>query len=264
MAECLKSCEICEIYPGIRFCMDCEQFFCESCEGSHLKTKPCRDHVFQNADDATAAVKTSFCKLHEEKFTYFCDTCTLLICNICLSKTHKTHDFCLINDAAFKLRSSFSNEVQKAENTIKIAKDKIGISQLILKNFENQADMAKKNIEEKVVVLENVFNDTKDKYLKSIDQHKTKQYQEKEQERMTLKNSTKHYEEVLKKTKSLIIGQNKTRLLISFNDLSKTLKAIPEVSMKTVLPSNVQFNPSSTNPDAEKLIGNVNFIKPVV
>lgn len=58
MAQCsVRPCEICESSPGKRFCMDCEQFFCKPCELSHLKTKPCRNHVFQDAEDANAEVK---------------------------------------------------------------------------------------------------------------------------------------------------------------------------------------------------------------
>ncbi|CAC5416862.1 unnamed protein product [Mytilus coruscus] len=264
MAECLRSCEICEISPGIRFCMDCEQFFCEACEMSHLKTKPCRNHVFEIADDAKSAVKSSFCKLHEEKFTYFCNTCTLLICNICLPKTHKTHDFCLINDAASKLRSSFGNEVQKAENIIRIAKDKIESSRSIHKNFEDQADKAKRNIEEQVGVYVNAFNNTKNVYLSSIEQHKIKQSQQKNQEILNLANEKGRHGEVLKKTKSLIDGQNNTLLLSSFSDMSGTLRSIRDVHMWTSKPSHVQFDPVSVKLEVDKLIGKINFLKPVI
>lgn len=46
----VRSCEICENSSGSRYCTDCEQCFCKLSEISHLKTKSCRDHVFQDAD----------------------------------------------------------------------------------------------------------------------------------------------------------------------------------------------------------------------
>lgn len=264
MAECLRSCEICEKSPGIRFCTDCEQFFCESCEISHLKTKPCRNHVFQIANDANPDVKTSFCKLHEEKFTYFCNTCTLLICNTCVPKTHKTHDFCLINDAASKLRSSFVNEVQKVENSIRNATDKIESSRSNHKHFEDQADIAKRNIEEKVVVYVNAFNDTKNRYLDSIEKQKIEQSKQKNQEILMLKNEKDRQEEVLTKTKSLIDGQNNTLLLSSFSEMSRTLQSIRDVHMWTSKPSHVQFDPVLEKLEVDTLIGKINFLKPVI
>ncbi|CAG2237682.1 unnamed protein product [Mytilus edulis] len=44
----LQKCEICEINDGRRYCTDCEQYFCKTCEEFHLKSKACRDHVFQD------------------------------------------------------------------------------------------------------------------------------------------------------------------------------------------------------------------------
>ncbi|CAC5416864.1 unnamed protein product [Mytilus coruscus] len=126
-----------------------------------------------------------------------------------------------MNDAASKLRSSFGNEVQKAENTIRIAKDKIESSRSIHKNFEDQVDKAKRNIEEQVVVYVNAFNDTKNVYLSSIEQHKIEQSQQKNQEILMLKNEKHRHGDVLKKPKSLIYGQNNTLLLSSFSDMSR-------------------------------------------
>ncbi|CAG2236284.1 unnamed protein product [Mytilus edulis] len=151
---------------------------------------------FQIAYDANQDVKTSF------YFTYFCNTCTLLICNTCVPKTHKTHDFCLISYAASKLRSSFGYEVPKVENSIRNAKDKIESSLSIHKHFEDQADKAKRNIEEKVVVYVNAFNDTKNRYLDSIEKHKIEQSKQKNQEMLMLQNEKDRQAEVLKKTKT--------------------------------------------------------------
>ncbi|VDH94298.1 Hypothetical predicted protein [Mytilus galloprovincialis] len=100
--------------------MDCEQFCCKPCELSHLKTKLCRNHFFQDAENIQADVKTPICKQHQEKFTIIS-----LICNTCLPITHKKHDFCLIDDAASKTRPCLDVEVKAAGGNISRAKQQV-------------------------------------------------------------------------------------------------------------------------------------------
>ncbi|CAC5416869.1 unnamed protein product [Mytilus coruscus] len=176
MAQCpVRSCEICENSLGSRYCTDCEQFFCKSCEISHLKTKPCRNHIFQDADNGNPEVKTPICKQHGEKFTYYCNTCTPLTCNICLPTTHNKHDFRLVD----------------AKDSIESAKDKINSSRLALTNFEDEAEKVKKDIVERVVVIVNAINDTKDDYLKSIEEHTFKESQKLKQKFWIVKKQLK-------------------------------------------------------------------------
>ncbi|CAC5374970.1 unnamed protein product [Mytilus coruscus] len=137
-------------------------------------------------------------------------------------------------------------------------------SRSIHKNFEDQADKAKRNIEEQVVVYVNACNDTTNVYLSSIEQHKIKQSQQKNQEILELKNEKDIQGEVLKKTKSLIDGQINTLLLSSFSDMSRTLQSIEDVHMWTSKLSHVQFDSVSEKLEIDKLIGKINFLKPVI
>ncbi|CAG2248479.1 HERC2 [Mytilus edulis] len=246
MAQCpVKSCEICENSSGSRYCTDCEQFFCKSCEISHLKSKSCRSHVFKDADIANPEVRTSICKQHGEKFTYYCNTCTLLTCNICLPTTHNKHDFCLLDAAASKARSLLDKDVSAAEDSIKQAKQKISTSQLSLRKFEVEVENVKKDIVERVDAIVNVLNDTKDSYLKSIDEHRMKESQKLKQEILDIKKGTEKDQAILNKMKSSISVDNN---LVS---ITRT---------ETSTPGRIQFGLVSTKPEPEKLIGNLNFV----
>lgn len=126
MAQCpIRSCEKCVNFPARKYCLDCEQFVCKKFEISHLKSLTCRNHVFQDADITNPEVKTSVCKQHNERFTFFCNTCTSLICKLCLSTAHKAHGYCLVDKAGSNTRLRLDKEVGAAEDSIGNAKQNI-------------------------------------------------------------------------------------------------------------------------------------------
>ncbi|XP_052085890.1 transcription intermediary factor 1-beta-like [Mytilus californianus] len=263
MAQCsVRSCEICESSPGRRFCMDCEQFFCKTCELSHLKSKPCRNHVFQDAENANAEVKTPICEQHQEKFTFYCNTCTSLLCNICLPTTHKKHDFCLIDEAASKTRPRLDKEVKSVEGIISRAKQQFISSRLTLKNFEDETDKVKMDIVERMAVIINDLDATKENYLKSVEEHRMKEIRKMNQEIMKIEKATENGLEILDRMKSSIDGQNNIILMDAVSNMTKTLKSASLVSMGTELPARVHFFPYSGKPNAHNLIGNLNFVNP--
>jgi hypothetical protein len=42
---------------------------------------------------------TPKCKRHDQLFTFYCHTCTCLLCQICLTNKHKKHDCSLLDEA---------------------------------------------------------------------------------------------------------------------------------------------------------------------
>ncbi|CAC5416865.1 unnamed protein product [Mytilus coruscus] len=261
MAQCpVRSCEICEKSPAKRFCKNCEQFFCHPCEISHLKIRPCRNHVFRDADKVNVEVKTPVCEQHEEIFTHYCKTCSALICYICLPTTHKTHDFCIIDDEAKKKKYSLEKEVEHAEDKITNAQIKISYIQSTLRTFEEQAEKSKKDIEERVAVIVGTLNDMKNDFLKSIDEQKLEESQKIVSEITKRVNGTNNCQQVLNKMKRAVDGKNNITLLDSFSDMTKTLKSISEMSNWKYLPVRVRFDPVSCRRTPETLIGKISFL----
>ncbi|XP_071141822.1 transcription intermediary factor 1-beta-like [Mytilus edulis] len=253
----VRLCEICENSLGSRYCTDCEQFFCESCELSHLKSKSCRNHFFKYADISNPEVKTPICIQHEEKLTFYCYTCISLICNMCLPITHKKHDFCLIDDAASKTRPRLDFEVKSAEARVSRVKQQIISSRLTLKNVEDEIDKVKRDIDERVAVIVNALDATKDTFLKSVEEHRLEEIKKINQEIMKIEKETENGVEVLDKMKNSIDGQNNIILMDAFSEMTKTLHSLSLVNMGTVLPDRVQFIPCSKKPYFHNLIGNL-------
>ncbi|CAC5416863.1 unnamed protein product [Mytilus coruscus] len=245
MAQCpVRSCEICENSPAKRFCKNCEQFICHPCEISHLKIRPCRNHVFQDADKVNVEVKTPICVQQEEFFTHYCKTCSALICYICLPTTHKTHDFCMIDDKAKETKYSLNKEVENVEDKIRNAEIKISFIQSTLQTFEKQAKSTK-DIEERVAVIVGTLNDMKNDFLKSIDEQKLEESQKMEPEILKRIDATNNSQEALNKMKRAVDGKNNITLLNSFSDMTKTLKSISEMSNWKHLLVRVRFDPVS-------------------
>ena len=105
MAQCaVHSCEICDNNPGSQYCTNCEQYFCSNCKLSHLKAKISKNHIFKDAQQVNPGEKTPKCERHDQLFTFYCNTCTCLLCQICLTEKHKKHDFSLVDEVASKKR----------------------------------------------------------------------------------------------------------------------------------------------------------------
>ena len=134
MAQCaVHLCEICDNNPGSQYCTNCEQYFCSNCKLSHLKLKICKNHIFQDAQKVNPEEKTPKCEFF---FTFYCNTCTCLLCQICLTKKHKKHDFSLLDEAASKKRAAINGLVKSAVATITQVSDTIGHLETELKTNE--------------------------------------------------------------------------------------------------------------------------------
>ena len=100
------SCDFCESAVQVTwFCRDCVNNMCEHCKRTHTKIPLCRNHVLlpiseeQSAPKARATVFFD-CPDHAQACQFQCRTCNRQICVLCLTSTHKSHDFLALNDFA--------------------------------------------------------------------------------------------------------------------------------------------------------------------
>ena len=90
------------------FCRDCGKFVCEACIDVHMNWDEYSTHkvisLKQLKSDATEMVtptkKTLYCSKHPgNKLDLFCETDQELICRDCIVKTHRDHQYDLVNEA---------------------------------------------------------------------------------------------------------------------------------------------------------------------
>ncbi|XP_052064125.1 transcription intermediary factor 1-beta-like [Mytilus californianus] len=250
MAQCpIKSCEICGSSPGSRFCVDCEQYFCNICEISHLKTKPCKHHVFQHAHTINPEEKTPVCEKHNERFLYFCNTCSCLLCSICLTSSHKTHDFCLLDEAGSQKRSEFNTKVKSFETDIHKAEKKVDVLRNSLEQFKDATEIAKKKIDEKRKSLIDVINNISDGYLKEIEEKKLKETLRIQQEINKRRNEIIKNKESINNVKTSVSKQNNTIFLVSVIEVNKNMPSLKSMEDVTELPTKINFDPAKTMED---------------
>ena len=81
--------------------------------------------------------KTPKCERHDQLFTFYCNTCTCLLCQIYLTEKHKKHDFSLVDEAASKKGAAINGTIKYAEATMNQVSDTIGRLETELKTNED-------------------------------------------------------------------------------------------------------------------------------
>ncbi|XP_021377961.1 uncharacterized protein LOC110466029 [Mizuhopecten yessoensis] len=92
------TCALCDSGDEVRwYCNDCQENLCDRCKDFHIRAKKTKnDDVVPIGDANRQGDKPvpEVCKLHSGKLCdLFCSDCNELLCGICLSKTHKNHNW---------------------------------------------------------------------------------------------------------------------------------------------------------------------------
>ena len=100
------------------FCMDCAEFYCESCESNHRMFRATKGHQMKPADEidttTVLAVKQQTriprCEQHPtQHINLYCDTCHIPVCTTCCVLTHKQHDYRELVTAAQEFRDRLTS-----------------------------------------------------------------------------------------------------------------------------------------------------------
>ena len=75
--------------------------------------------------------QTVLCTEHEEQVLFYCIDCLVQLCAICVTSTHKTHDFCITTKSGEKVKQAIKTSLDEAsgafEKEVKAVDDKIGV-----------------------------------------------------------------------------------------------------------------------------------------
>ena len=101
-------CEKCKLEKAINFCRNCGQFICPTCTKMHQTWEELSSHevitIQQLTSDAAKLVppkkQAMPCPKHPAKeLDLYCETCEELICQYCIVKVHRDHQYDLVGDA---------------------------------------------------------------------------------------------------------------------------------------------------------------------
>lgn len=119
-----SNCE--EGLPAQCRCMDCEEFFCETCLAAHQRLKANVEHKIldlkklllpNSSKEFHPAMK---CMKHQEVCKFYCQTCDVLVCRDCtvLDHTQPKHAVADLKDISDRYRDHFYEQMERAEKYI--------------------------------------------------------------------------------------------------------------------------------------------------
>ena len=249
-----KTCEICMRAPGLHYCTQCDQVFCDDCKMSHLRSKISRSHIFWSGTNINTEKKVG-CTDHGEDFIYLCEDCDQLICRLCVTKAHKKHAVVDIKDSNKEVQTEISKYLDsKVENVRSSAKV-----------IEGRTKTYKTEVEATVRAIIGHGNTIKDMVDKKVDAL-VKSLRERESiELLSLSKANTDCKDLLgEATKQQQIYQDMIKQCDEVALFQKMKKMKSDIdNLKSVgvtsLPS-ATYNKNNANfSDVEKLFGNLTF-----
>lgn len=168
-------------FPAKGYCVDCEEYLCETCYSHHLTPRPFRHHVLQEGNEMprektkymSRGLSVARCGFHpEKKITSYCRSHDQLCCESCVLIGHQVcHDISSIetlgidieNNSEFK---TFYTKLLNMEQQYN-EKQRVAVSNLeivdkyytdALQCFKKKLDEIKMKDVEKVSVVKNVYD----------------------------------------------------------------------------------------------------------
>ncbi|UYV81385.1 TRIM33 [Cordylochernes scorpioides] len=101
---CCTSCE--DASAAAAFCLDCQEWLCETCLQAHQRVRITKDHSIRLKDEmegektANLGQKYMFCPVHrQEQLKLYCESCDRLTCRDCQLLEHKDHKYQFLSAA---------------------------------------------------------------------------------------------------------------------------------------------------------------------
>jgi len=113
-------CELCEETAATVRCSNCNQFQCDACKKTHLKTKGMTNHQYITVRDALKGGSSSStprilqCQKHPQyEVNSYCKTDLTAVCPQCAIESHRGHDVDLLINISQEFKDTISTLVNK-------------------------------------------------------------------------------------------------------------------------------------------------------
>ena len=149
------TCDNCTTTNATGYCKECAKFVCQECIDVHTRFVSTADHNITSLNEvATSAsellpVKQEMKCSHNKPLEIFCKECEKLICQHCIVRTHRDHDYDLVSEC-------YPKHCQKLETSLKSVSDKVSAvtdALTALKDRENEIREQGKVVKEEIHVM---------------------------------------------------------------------------------------------------------------
>ncbi|XP_072042351.1 E3 ubiquitin-protein ligase TRIM45-like [Amphiura filiformis] len=148
-------CGNCNLQKATSYCMDCKEFFCQTCHTAHDTLKTNKDHKIVSVEDLRSgkvmlpvtAIEDQKCKDHDgETKKFYCETCEKLICRDCIVLGHRQHQVISLKEASEKQVAKLEDLSRGNEDLKKDCRDAIQKTEDVQKTLAATSKEVKKNL----------------------------------------------------------------------------------------------------------------------
>ncbi|BFZ15770.1 hypothetical protein BsWGS_18809 [Bradybaena similaris] len=142
------------------YCLQCEEWLCESCVDAHRRVRITKDHTISPKEEVKVVTHKSpweqlmTCKQHkQEQLKFFCEKCETLTCRDCQLMDHKEHKYQFLDQAAEQYKARLKGSLAlMGEKRTKLAASRDEIEQK-LQNCKEQKDTLQQDILKQADIL---------------------------------------------------------------------------------------------------------------
>ena len=161
-------CEQCSDDTAVTFCCECWLFLCDFCKTAHKRIKSTSQHKLVNIGKESVSQlsiklptmkhQAVYCIQHSEKLTYYCRDCNKLVCQICLSIHHKSHNYNYYLDEGDAAREALKQSVASCDGVIPPVTEAIANGEKMLEQIATRKEEVSKEIKERFEELKAVLD----------------------------------------------------------------------------------------------------------
>ncbi|XP_021357030.1 uncharacterized protein LOC110452701 [Mizuhopecten yessoensis] len=145
------TCALCDSEDGVRwYCNDCQENLCDRCKEFHKRGRKTKNDDVVSIGEANRhgdMPVPEVCKLHPGKLCdFYCSDCNLLICSMCLSKTHRHHNWKRFEDEFSIKKQHFKEHMTAVSVKIKYFKNETSERHRINEGFNDNIDTMRKEV----------------------------------------------------------------------------------------------------------------------
>ena len=149
------TCGNCTTTNATGYCKECSRFLCPKCIDVHKNWASFGDHKITSLDEVDFASELLpekqeiNCSTHDKPLEIFCETCDKLICQHCIIRIHRDHNYDLVSDYFPKLRQKLKKRLKSVCDKVTAVTD----AQTALTDIENEIREQGEVIKEEIHVI---------------------------------------------------------------------------------------------------------------
>ena len=263
-------CNNCDNTNADSYCKQCATFLCPECLPHHNKWKPNAGHQILSLDEVASTAHQlprakqdlKSCTDHNKPLDLFCESCQQLICDDCIVKKHKDHNYDLVTDTYRQRKDAID---QSCLQPLKEEYDRLVAAQKILTSNRNEiprnAQATNDEIWQAINQIKNRLDETGKTLTQKVDsvaQYKVGVFDQQLKEVDTALGQVAECRDHV--DQCVNVGSPQQLLLTTPQIMSHTQSVIDSVKDKTFQPleqPDIQLVKSDTIPQIHESIGEV-------